>query len=189
MHGVMMPAETESYVYQGECHWIALLTQPSSERKACIWLRRRQFEPYWPRYKGQIKLSRHRRAIRWRGVIPGYLFLPIVDIDNMNWPLLDRAPGIHGKITNGEGYAKRLTQSDIDDIQKIEAALNSSELCAAEGIPFKVGQRVRPVDDMFGNWEGSITRIDNRRQIAIEVPGLFGRTTVVMFSAEKLEAV
>lgn len=189
MHGIIAMDELKSspYIYQGECDWAALLTQPGSERKACIWLRRRQFEPYWPRYRGQVKLNRHRRAIRWRSVIPGYLFLPMVG--EINWPLFDRAPGIHGKMTNAEGYAKRLTQQHIADIQRIEAALNSSEINAVQGIPFKVDQRVRPVDDLYCQWEGKIVRIDSRRQIAVEVSGLFGSAAVVMFSADQLEAV
>jgi transcription antitermination factor NusG len=189
MHGVIAvkDLQAESYVHQGECDWVALLAQPGSERKACIWLRRRQFKPYWARYKGQVKLNRHRRAMRWRSVIPGYLFLPV--ITDINWRLIEETPGVHGKMTNGEGRPKLLNRGHINDIVRIEEALNSSEINAVQGIPFKVGQRVRPTDDLYYHWEGPITRIDSRRQIAVEVPGLFGAPRIVMFSADRLEAV
>lgn len=190
MHGTLaMTAETNPNVYQGLCDWIALLSQPNAEQKACRWLEIRQFKPYWPCYNGQVKLNRHRRAVKLRGAIPGYVFVPITREQDKNWELLKRTPGIHGFMTNGEGGPKFLTPMEIGEVQRIEAALNSSEINAKEGIPFKVGQKVRPADDLFLQWEGKIVRIDSRRQIAVEVPGLFGSTPVVMFSADKLEAV
>lgn len=188
MHGTLsVTQDIRTHVYQGQCDWVALLSEPGRERQACIWLRRRQYEPYWPRYKGQVKLNRHRRAVRWRSVIPGYLFLPNI---NINWRLIEEdAPGVHGKMRNSEGYPKLLKTKIITDIQRIEAALNSSEINAAQGIPFKIGQLVRPTDDLYNHWEGKIVRIDARNKIGVEVRGLFGSSAVVMFSADQLEAV
>lgn len=92
-------------------------------------------------------------------------------------------------MNDGEGGPKFLTDQHIADIQRIEAALTASEICAVQGIPFKVGQKVKPRDDLFYQWEGKIVRIDNRRSLAVEVPGLFGATAIVMFAADQLEAV
>jgi transcription antitermination factor NusG len=159
-----------------------------AEHRCCVWLRRRQYEPYWPRYQAMTKLSRHRRAMRWRSVIPGYLFLPAVG--ELNWRLLRRYnPYIHGVLADAstdewiripDGGA-----NSIERIREIEMALNSSPVAAAQGIPFRVGQRVRV--DRLGA-EAIIVRIDSARQITVETR-MFERAIRVCLPVSEIEAV
>ena len=192
MHGAinLKPLEQNIYdaIIESPVRWYALLVESGSERKACIWLKRRQFNPYWPRYKGTVKLNRHRREIRWRSVIPGYLFLPIPITQDINMDLLKKAPAIREALRNGHGDIVEIPekgQQGIEKIRFIEEALNLSAVAAAQGIPFKVGQRIfiRRLEI-----EGTIARIDSRRQITVEAPMFGSRVRMVMPVAE-LEAM
>lgn len=148
--------------------WYALLVASGTERKACIWLRRRQYEPYWPRFMGQVRLNRHRRQMRWRSVIPGYLFLPI--FTEANWPLIEEAPGVHGIMSNGEGGHIEIPEAGkdgIEQIRAIEAALNASPIAAADGVPFKAGQQIRL--KLLDNIEGKIISVEKGRKLIVEV--------------------
>ena len=75
MHGAITAVRGQTIdiepIFGEPCKWAALLTTSGAERKATIWLKIRQFNPYWPRYKGTVKLNRHRREMRWRSVIAG----------------------------------------------------------------------------------------------------------------------
>lgn len=181
--------EADCEPVQAPRSWYAFLVETGKERRVSDWLTVRQFQPYWPRYKGQVKLNRHRRAIRPRSVIPGYLFVPL----NLepNWRLLTgthaKAIGIRGVLRSGSSDYAILTEQHIEAIRNIEAALNESPVCATEGIPFKVGQRVR-VNSEPWNWEGPIIRIDSRRQIVVEAR-MFGRATRIVVAASEIEAM
>ena len=164
--------------------WYAVLVASGLERKACIWLRRRQYAPYWPRYKGQVKLNRHRNAERWRSVIPGYLFLPVED--DPNWELLeDRMPGFGSVLRNGvrDRYAllPDKGREGIEQIRQIEAALNASPIAAADGMPFKVGQMVRvPRLSM----DGKVVAIERGRKLIVELYFLGAKRPVPLPASE-----
>lgn len=168
--------------------WYGLQVASNMERRACIWLRRRQFQPYWPRFKGWAKLSRHRRIMRWRSVIPGYLFLPICRPQDDNFPLIEKAPGIRGAMRNGGGEYVKIPEfgaQGIERIKQIEAALNESAIAAAEGIPFKVGQRV----NILGvDVEAKVKKIEGRRKIVIEAEFL-GALREWEIASHKIEAI
>lgn len=170
--------------------WYALLVESGKERKASDWLEIRQFQPYWPRYKGTVKLNRHRRAMRLRSVIPGYLFLPLGH--DANWRLIlskeAKAKGIREVLRNGQADYARLNDGHIDSIRNIEIALNSSALCAVEGIPFKVGQFIRLIAGAFSGIEGKIIQIDKGRRITLE-SFMFGRTTRMTVTASEIDSV
>ena len=93
-----------------------MLTTSGAERKACIWLKMRQFKPYWPRYKGTVKLNRHRRDTRWRSVIAGYVFVPLPEEGELNWQLAERTPGIRA-IARPDNTHIILNSSDINEHQ------------------------------------------------------------------------
>jgi len=167
--------------------WYAMLVASGLERKACIWLRRRQYEPYWPRYKGQVKLNRHRKAERWRSVIPGYLFLP-VEMEP-DWELFeDRMPGFSSVLRNGrrDALAKipEAGREGIAQIRHIEAALNASPIAAADGLPFKVGQAVR-VPRL--SLDGRILAVEKGRKLIVEL-FFFGAKRPIPLPASEVEA-
>ena len=163
--------------------WFALIVKSGLERKACIWLRRRQFSPYWPRYRGLVKLNRHRKALRWRSVIPGYLFLPLGTSETINVELLKRGPGIRNVMRSGNGDVANIALRDVERVKSAESALNASAIAAAAGIPFKVGQKIW-VKDL--ELDGIVKTIDSRRNIGVDI-GMFGTVVRMVTSAEKLE--
>jgi transcription antitermination factor NusG len=189
MHATLSQlVEPHEFIYSGPCEWIALFSQPGKERAACVWLKRRQYKPYWPRYKGRVKLNRHRNAVRWRSVIPGYIFLPIIREQDRNWNLIQQTPGIHGRMNNSEGGPKILSPTHILEIQRIEAALNSSVINAEAGIPYRIGQRVRVMNDLYWQLEGPVLAVNKNRTVLVEVPFL-GRKTRMSLPVAELEAV
>jgi len=169
MHGTLNATDLESDmgpVLNSAPHWYALLVMGGRERKVCIWLRRRQYSPYWPRYRGQVKLNRHRRAVRWKSVIAGYVFLPHVEW--MNWRLIEEGPNVIGFMRNAGTLIKipNLGREGIEGIKSIEESLNASPLAAADGIPFKEGQKV-----WVSRMEqfGTILSIEKGRKLIVEL--------------------
>ena len=190
MHGAITAVRGQTIdiepIFGEPCKWAALLTTSGAERKATIWLKIRQFNPYWPRYKGTVKLNRHRREMRWRSVIAGYIFVPMPDDRELNWQLAEKTPGIRS-IKRPDDTPIILTTSDIADVRRIEGALNASVVAAANGIPFKVGEFVR-FEIVGREFTGPILEIDKHRQITVEVD-LFGHRTRLALPADKIEAV
>ena len=188
MHGIIqLNEQQETFAPVDDApRWYALLVQSGKERKFCFWLRKRQYQPYWPRFMGVVKLNRHRKAKRWCSVIPGYLFLP--DNGAINWELIEEAQGVHGFMSNASGDLVDLPykgKQGIEQIKLIESALQESVIAATQGIPFKTGQQV-----WVGKLsvEGKILRIDNSRQITVEVP-MFGSRVKSVMPVSELEAV
>ncbi len=188
MHGTLGVSELECDQFCGASAtaWYALLIASGAERKACIFLRKRQYEPYWPRYRGEVKLNRHRRAIRYRSVIPGYLFLPIKPAPH--WALFEDEAWYRGVIRDSKCepvQIPELGRQGIEQIREIESALNASPIAAADGVPFKIGQKVRLVRLEL---TGTVMRIDKRRRVCVEAK-LFGRDTRIMVAALEIEPI
>src|SRR5271155_3143103 len=95
--------------------WFALLIESGRERRIMEWLAIRQQDSYWPKYRADVKLNRHRRGTRWRGVIPGYLFLP-EGKHGVNFRLILEHPYIHGTLRSANDYAV-LTEGNIQVIR------------------------------------------------------------------------
>jgi transcription antitermination factor NusG len=172
--------------YTEHRRWFVLLTE--SERKAAVWLERNQYLPYWPKYSGQEKLARGRRRACLRSVIPGYIFLPLANGSDPDWKHVLGTPGVREVIRDGEHTPISIGNYEIGRIRDIEAALNSSPLCAAEGIPFHVGQIVRVRNDMLWSWRGPIVHIDKGGKITIEAD-VFGRRSKVVLPVHEIEAM
>ena len=189
MHGIIALTDDQTTEFNGMTttapQWCALLVQSNAERKCCIWLKRRGFSPYWARFKASQKLNRHRRAMRWKSVIAGYLFLP--KYDQMNWKLIEDAPGVRGFLRMA-GEIVSLPESGeqgIAKIREIEDCLNASPVAAAQGIPFKVKQKVRVAKLEM---EAIIIKIESARLIELE-GNIFGRVTKIRLPVTEIEAI
>ena len=178
----------EAHIYAGTCKWFALFTESGSERKATIWLKQRNHYPYWPRYMGQVKLRRQRRGFRWRSVIPGYLFLAIPEPFIADWEAIEETPGVRGVMRKANWDLVEFKPKDIEDINRIEKALNESPIAANEGIPLRVSQRVRIRSGIFKGHETTVVAIEKKRKITVEVP-MFGTKARIVLPASELEAV
>lgn len=184
MHGMLISAEdhTTYAPVDDALRWYALLVQSGQERKVCIWLRRRQYEPYWARYMAQVKLNRHRRAKRWCSIFPGYLFLP--DTKPINWSLVEDAEHVHGFMSSASGdliVIPHKGKQGLEQIRNIEI----KERKDAKDIPFKVGQIVR-----IGRLDinAKILAIASPSQISLEGP-MFGSVRRIVLPITELEAV
>ena len=124
---------------------------------------------------------------KWRSVIAGYIFLPLSEEVIPNWQLIERTPGIRS-IERPDGSKMFLTEADMIDIRRIEAALNASVVAAVKGIPFKVGETVRFV---IGGRDltGPILEIDKRGHITVQTDQLFGCAVKVTLPASEIEAM
>lgn len=194
MHGTiqsMTNIEENSYIYRGPCDWYALLVTSGKERKATSWLKKRQLFPYWPRYKGQIRLNRHRRLTAWRSVIPGYLFLA-TPIGFANYQLIegDRrqqgCPGVHSFMRDGDGFIIPFKIGHITEIERIELALNASTIAAQKNIPFKLDDMVCCKSIELWNVRGPVVAIDKKGNLDIEVD-MFGRKVRWTLPASEVE--
>ena len=194
MHGALeLTQEIDISIIDEPVRWRALDVQSGKERQACIWLRMRQFQPYWPRYRSENRIHANRKNIRWKSVIPGYVFLPIpsnivflpIHPASAGSDFFRFAPGIRGFMRNGSGNIVELRSADIDQIKDIEEALQSSIIAAEQGIPFKVGQKVRIVKPGI---EAKIVEITSKRRIIVEAQFL-GALRQWTLAGSEIEAI
>jgi transcription antitermination factor NusG len=170
--------------------WFALKVRAGSESRAKRALEARSIVPYWPRYQALKRIIGSRLAARrksWRSVIPGLMFVP-VDYRAVHETIRSYSTSIQGVLADAGG--KWVTIPDngrqsMETIRQIEAALNASAIAARDGIPFRVGQRVR-VERLAS--EGTIARIDGTRQITVEA-FMFGRVTRMIVPVSEIESV
>jgi transcription antitermination factor NusG len=168
--------------------WHAAVVRPGKELQTYIFLRNKKMLPYWPRYQQDVKLARHRAGVRWCSVLPGYLFIPMPIDKTIDCYLIEQAPGGLTVMRTAEHHVAELRVEEIMNIREVEEALNVSPIAAVQGIPFKVGQRVRITGKNHPAWEGPIVRIENKRRVVVEI-FMLGRTVCLTVSANKLEAV
>jgi transcription antitermination factor NusG len=166
--------------------WYALLTQANVETRIARWLRIYKYEMYWPRYTTMVKAARNRRRIRWRSVIPGYLFLALTPEQPLDVRLIESCPMIHRVMRNGSGDVVEINPMDIESIKRIEAALQADEMAAAQNIPFKVSQVVA-VKSLLGA-HCKILRIADRKRVEV-LAILFGAKRQTLVAVSDIEAV
>jgi transcription antitermination factor NusG len=165
--------------------WYAAEVWKGKELQGCIFLRNKKMRPYRPRYQHDAKLARHRAGVRWRSVLPGYLFIPVPTDKTIDCCLIEQAPGFLKILRTAEHNLAELKVEEIAHIREIEEALNASPIAA--GIPFKVGQRVKINGKSNLRWEGPIVRIENKRRVVVEI-FMLGRSVALTVPANKLEA-
>jgi|SRR5581483_4946684 len=188
MHGALMheySTDLPISVIEEPVHWHALFVASGSEPKAVWWLRRRQFKPYWARYRGEPNRIQARRTIRWKSVIPGYLFLPIPMDRHIDSDFFEFAPGIHDFMRTSSGNVVLLSEMEIDQIRSIEDALQASIIAAGQNIPFKVGQKVRIVKPGI---DAKIVGITSKWKIIVEAQFL-GAPRQWTLAGSEIEAI
>jgi transcription antitermination factor NusG len=81
-----------------------------------------------------------------------------------------------------------LSARDIEAIQRIEMALRDSAVAQEQGIPFKVGQKVRVISDLW-QLEGPITQISDRQHITVEATMFGGVIRKIVLPVSLIEAI
>lgn len=173
--------------------WFALIVRPQKEMDVADWLKERRLAAYWPNYSVNEPTSRGcaaRRLIRRprpKAVISGYVFLGAHAGGPEPFAIVHDAPGVFGWLRTFKGEPLRVPERDIAIIRAIEAGLN---LLPPIGVmhSFVIGERVRIVDDLFGVWQtGRVKGLEADGRISVDVPGLLGRVTTVLFHPHQLE--
>lgn len=164
--------EQQAFPYRG---WYALIAKSGREVNAANGFRDQRVRCYWPNYEKQINASRGRRRCIFTAIIPGLLFSPIAD-ESLFWAVIDNVPYVLNLLRNCSGDLITLENADIEIIRRIEAGENTPLPPTQAFHNFKIGEKVRFIDDINGRWPpGKIIGLSDDGRISIEVPGVMGR--------------
>jgi transcription antitermination factor NusG len=220
MHGAIAVAEQigPQSARKGQgLRWYVILMTTGLERRACIWMRLRGLQPYWPRFRVSWREFQVRSGVQWRGVLPGYMFLPCplnftqttisdaaaVEISTLKigdiipsggrkivdfCQLVEKAPGVRRFVRNGNGELAEIPDKGKEGMEKIRDIEASLN---ANPIAARDGIPFKVgqvVDIKKLEKRGKILRLDGRRRIIIEV-FMFNRFVTGTFSVADIEAV
>lgn len=161
--------------------WVLITVRSGAEQDARDSLRRHGLSVWWPNYEREVRgLSKERGRVRLvrSGVIPGVLLSPSLMHPRFHIAL-DRAPGVIAILRGAEGEIAELRSADIALLRAIEHGLNTPPT-SRPAHSYKVGDRVRFAGDERRAWPaGRVVRVSKGGRLSVEVPGLFGRTTLV----------
>lgn len=169
--------------------WVLITVRVNHEYEAVDSLRRRGWRAYYPSYEELVPTKRMfngqpvRRLMR-RSIIPGHVFTPIVPGIALE---LDMVIGAIGVVRTHAGDLLTIKDDDIQIIRGIEAGLNVPTKDDAAAHDFKVGEKVRFLDDLAGRWPpGKIVRIARKGRIGVEV-ALMGRKVMIYVLPHQIE--
>jgi transcriptional antiterminator RfaH len=163
--------------------WYVVQTQPHSEGKADIHLRRQGFLTYLPRYLRQRRHAR-RTEIVARPLFPGYMFVAF-DLARDRWRSIHSTFGVNHLVFAGE---EPLSVSD--DIVDQVRAREGGDGFVALGLPAGLGpgSKVRLIDGIFADARGILERIADDRRVAILLQ-ILGREVRVSVPAASVGTV
>jgi transcription antitermination factor NusG len=154
-------------------------------------LRRHQLRSYWPNYEefapvrivAGVRLTRRTRRV---GILPGYVFAE-VDPGRDFTALLDRVVGAFDVVRTASGAPLLIPDLDIQIIRKIEIGLNTPKLQPTGHGDFKVGNKVRFVDDLLGRWPaGRVIKLAREARISVQVE-MMGRKVSITVLPHQIE--
>jgi transcriptional antiterminator RfaH len=156
--------------------WYVVHTQPNSEVRADLNLRRQGFATYLPRYARRRSHARRQEVVK-RPLFPRYLFVGI-DLARDRWRAIHSTFGVNRLVLAGEEPLP-VPEGVIDDIR----AREDSDGLVVLGLPAGVGpgSRIRLVDGIFADAKGVLERIADDRRVAILLE-LLGREVRVFVS-------
>lgn len=174
--------------------WVALQARASKEQDAADWLKASRLFAYWPCYARDINAGGRtngyaRRRVRYRALIPGYIFVAAVKGCNPDPSLVvNQTPGIIGYMRDPSGFPLTLGEEDIQRIRRIESDENTPPN-PKTAHKFKSGQKVRFSDRLLGNWPpGVVERLADDGRISIGVP-LLGRIVSMLVFPHQIETM
>ena len=167
--------------------WYVLLTGSSVEWRTAERLERRGYAPYWPHFPGRVRHRGHHSRPVLRSVMPGYLLLNIAAGRAPDWPHIIDTVGVRDVLRYADHTPILMRAHEVETIRHIEEALNASPIAAASGIPFKVGDQVRLLAELYAGWQGPILAMDKAGRITLEI-ALLGRHVRMIVPASAIEA-
>lgn len=182
-----------------EMNWYILKVQVNREKSICEALMRRVKQAGMDSFFGDILVptedvreftkSGKQRIVK-RKLYPGYIVVRMA-INDDTWFLVRETPGI-GDFTGAVGKPASLTQQEIDriiattrppeDDEEAEETIKTS-------IRHKVGDRVRVKEGYFQNYEGEVSKIDERNGRIEVMINIFGRPNPVELDHWQVEDI
>lgn len=147
--------------------------------------RRNQIPAYWASYEELLPNKKMKngctgRRVRRVGILPGLIFVPVNAAPDMEG-LLHRIVGAIDFHRTYSGAPFVVDDADVRVIQRIEVGLNTPSKEGAH--KFKVGERVRFIDDLDGRWPpGKITKLAREGRIIVEVDAMGRKMPITVFS-------
>jgi transcription antitermination factor NusG len=169
--------------------WYMLIVRANHEVEAVDSLRRHGLRAYWPSFERLIASRRQfegrpvRRLVRI-GLLP-YVFSPVVgSIDFMT--VMESVVGVFDVVRSRSGVPVIVGDIDIGLIR----AIAHGESNVTPGAPrraFKLGERVRFVDDVTAHWPpGRIIKLARDARITVEID-LMGRQVPITVLPHQIE--
>jgi transcriptional antiterminator RfaH len=158
--------------------WYVVQTQPQSEGRAEINLRRQGFETYLPRYERMRRHARRSEMVA-RPLFPRYLFVAL-DIARERWRSIQSTFGVCRLVLAGEHPAV-LPDGIIEEIRGREGHSGYVALGLPAGVG--VGSPVRLIDGIFAECQGVLERIADERRVTILLRLLGGEVRVFVPAA------
>lgn len=182
-----------------EMNWYILKVQVNREKSICDALMRRVKQAGFDSYFGDILVptedvreftkSGKQRIVK-RKLYPGYIVVRML-INDDTWFLVRETPGI-GDFTGAVGKPASLTQQEIDRIiatTRPPQDDEESEEAIKTSIRHKVGDRVRVKEGYFQNYEGEVSKVDERNGRIEVMINIFGRPNPVELDHWQVEDV
>jgi transcriptional antiterminator RfaH len=162
--------------------WYVVQTQPHSEGKADLHLRRQGFLTYLPRYQRQ---RRHARRIEtvFAPLFPRYMFVK-VDVTAQRWRPIYSTIGVSRLVCNGEWPAP----VPCEVIHTLKGREDPRGLVQLDRQPrFARGDKIRVLDGVFSTCFGLFEGMHDDERVAILLD-LLGRKVRVVLAADFVTA-
>jgi len=184
------PAAAPDLEYSGFPWWHALTVEPNGERKSAEMLRKVNVHVYLPTFSKKICRRGSLSGRRSCAVMPGLLFVPAEMMQMRRRDETLKWARIRGFLRAAGGYLAQIRKDQIEIIREIEARLNMPPELKKK-VEFKIGQRVRFLNDLYVAFLGEATvfEVASDHRIGISGPMLFGSATKIYVSASEIEAV
>lgn len=182
-----------------EMDWYILKVQVNREKGICEALTRRVKQAGMESYFDDILVptedvrefskSGKQRVVK-RKLYPGYIVVRMA-INDDTWFLVRETPGI-GDFTGAVGKPASLSQQEIDRIMATTRPKVEDEDAAdaiKTSIRHKVGDRVRVKEGYFQNYEGDVSKIDERNGRIEVMINIFGRPNPVELDHWQVEDI
>ena len=182
-----------------EMSWYILKVQVNREKGICEALTRRVKQAGMEAYFGDILVptedvrefskSGKQRVVK-RKLYPGYIVVHM-SINDDTWFLVRETSGI-GDFTGAVGKPASLSQQEIDRIIATTCPPEDDEETAdaiKTSIRHKVGDRVRVKEGYFQNYEGDVSKIDERNGRIEVMINIFGRPNPVELDHWQVEDI
>jgi transcription antitermination factor NusG len=169
-----------------------IVSRPNHEYEMVDSFRRHHKAAYWPSFEELVTTRSKRdgqpiRRVRRIGIISGYVFTPVEPEEDLTI-LLMRIVSAIGVVRTHSGDPLRIEEQDIQTIRRIETSRNTPLPMPSEH-SFKIGEKVRFVDDNIHRWApGRITKIARGGRISVEVATM-GRKIEIKALPHQIERV